>query len=121
MRRSSSNIEREPLPESYYPPPQRVRVTWAHNWTPLTTIFGDEINDPERFAFLREPYKVAATSDAAAAVVLADYPNAKTPDPIEGFFKEEDACTHRSRAAVRLPYRRACALSRHDSAASVRA
>ena len=91
------NIGREPLPDSLFPPPRKVRVSFAHNWTRLDTVVA-EVSDPARVAALKEDYQIASTSDQDAEDIERDYPSSTTPDVVLGYFKnEEDAQTEADR------------------------
>lgn len=101
------SIQREPLPDDLSPPPQRVRVTYANNWTPLETVAG-EVTDDDRIAELKEPHKIATTSDADAAALLRVYPSARDPEPVVAYFRDEaDALAEAERRFTLLTAKRA--------------
>lgn len=84
------DIDRAPLPDGTDPPPHRRRVTWARNWTVMTDLFGEvSADDPALAEYLTQPFKVASTSEASSALVIADYPNAPDFDPIDAYFNYE--------------------------------
>jgi len=89
------DIDRVALPDDIDPPPHRQRMKYSRNWTVQsgTDIFGEVIEGDPAFADrLQKDSLVATTDDAAGAAVLANYPAAPDPDPIEGYFAElEDA------------------------------
>ncbi len=87
-------IAREPLPEAYDPPAQRYRAIWGRNWTVQSDVDGQNI-PADRVAFLSEAYRVATTSDEAAAVIRTSHPRAQDPAPIESYYQlKEDAQAH---------------------------
>lgn len=78
------------LPDGVDPPPHRRRVSYEHNWTQMTDLFGQIVeNDPALADRLRGPYLLAATSEAESNAILADYPNAPDPDPIIAYFNDQ--------------------------------
>lgn len=76
------DIQKEPLPDSYNPPPWRWRVPYALNWTVQTTGLAGSVS-AARVAFLAEPNRLA---EASSAAIQADHPNAADSDPIEAYF-----------------------------------
>lgn len=83
-------LDSEPLPEPVDPPPRRRRVTWAHNFTQQSDLYGQVAEgDPALADYLSKPYKIAPTSDGDAAVILADFPFAPDPEPILGYFRDQ--------------------------------
>lgn len=84
------DIDRTALPTDVDPPPHRRRVTWARNWTVMTDLFGEVSElDPALAEYLKTPFKLATTSHAAGIAILANYPQAPDPEPIEAFFAFE--------------------------------
>ncbi len=85
------DIARERLPEALDPPPWRQRATWGRNWT----VQDDLTEDPgtgltsDRLAFLREAYRVASSSEAAAAVIKSNHPLAQDPSERQAYFRDE--------------------------------
>ena len=78
------------LPDSLDPPPKRWRVNYKKNWTVLATLAADVTeNDPVTADDLRNASRVASTSDAAMTGVVADFPDAPDPDPVQAFFALE--------------------------------
>lgn len=91
-------IAREPLPDAYDPPAQRYRAVWGRNWTVQNDVDGQNI-PADRVAFLSEAYRVAATSDAAAAMIRTSHPRAQDPAPIESYYHlQADAQAHADRS-----------------------
>lgn len=85
------DIDRVNLPEALDPPPRRRRVPYARNWTQQTDLFGQvSEDDPEFAAYLGRPYKLTSTSDDEASAVVADYPFAPDPNPVDAYFTDED-------------------------------
>lgn len=82
-----AEIDRVPLLNGLDPPPRRRRVAYARNYTTMTDLFGEvSFDDPALAEYLKTPYKLAATSDAEAAEIVADWPQAPDPDPTEAYF-----------------------------------
>ncbi len=80
-------INVENLPSSLYPPPQRVRAIYDRNWTVIENpVAGAATADADRAAWVRTPYRVATTSEAAAAAILEDHLQAQDPAVHETFF-----------------------------------
>lgn len=83
-------VDREDLPSGIDPPPRRIRVTFARNWTQQTDLFGQvSESDPDFANTLAQPYQTASTPEAASAAILADYPYAPDPAPVESYFVHE--------------------------------
>lgn len=81
------DIDRVALPDGVDPPPHRRRAIYQRNWTVMTDLFGQVISDTPQLADqLRNPYSLATTSDTDGATVLALYPDAPDPAPIESYF-----------------------------------
>jgi len=93
------DIDRTALPQSVDPPPHRRRVIYQRNYTVMTDIVGSVIETyPALADALRGPYQLATTSDARSNAVLAKYPSAPDPDPIESYFANQgDAQTEANR------------------------
>ena len=83
------DIDRVALPQTVDPPPKRWRVDYQRNYTVMTDLAGEIIEDTDAAARLRAPHSVASTTDAAAAFIVSLYPNAPDPDTIEAFFVEQ--------------------------------
>lgn len=72
-------------PSPFWPPPWRIQVTTAWNWTVQTDIAGVV---GEFFAFtLSQQYTLGTASDAA---ILADHPLAQDAEPIRNFTGPQD-------------------------------
>jgi len=81
------DINVEPLPSAFDPPPWRVRVAYDRNWTVIDDpLPGLAIVDPERSAWVRTPYRVQATSAVTGANILDDHLQAQDPDVMECYF-----------------------------------
>lgn len=79
-------IDRAPLPNGIDPPPRRRRITYAHNWTQQTDLYGYvSENNPSLAQYLATPYKIAPTLDGESIAIVANYPLAPDPDPILGY------------------------------------
>jgi hypothetical protein len=84
------DIDRVDLPGGIATPPHRRRLTYAHNWTQQTELYGQVSEDDPAFAdYLGKPYLVASTSDAESAAILLDYPFAPDPDPVLSYYADE--------------------------------
>lgn len=98
---SSERIQRIALPSGVEPIVSRVRVTWGHNFTPMTNteIVGDVLeNQAARAAFLQSDVRTVSTSDEDAAEIEADHPLAKEPEPFRLYFVDAaDAQTEADR------------------------
>lgn len=94
------DVDVERLPGALYPPPYRQRVVYERNWTVIADpVAGVLTENPARAAWLATPYKVAATSQAAADVVRQNYLQAQDGKVRESYFAlEADALAE----AVRL-------------------
>jgi Concanavalin A-like lectin/glucanases superfamily len=80
-------IDRVALPQGVDPPPHRWRMIYGRNWTVMTDLFGQvSQNDPAMADYLMSPYKLASTSESQSMQVLAEWPNAPDPNPIESYF-----------------------------------
>jgi hypothetical protein len=85
-----ADIDLSPLLSGLDPPPRRRRVAYERNWTTMTDLFGQvSFEDPAFAEYLKTPYKLAATSDADAATIVASWPQATDPDPTEAYFVYE--------------------------------
>lgn len=81
------SIDRVDLPEGVDPPPHRRRAVYARNWTVMTDLFGAVSEfDPDMAEYLKMPYKLVSTPEEDGELVLANYPDAPDPEPIESFF-----------------------------------
>lgn len=80
--------KREPLPSAVDPPPKRFRIRYDRNWTLQESGVVAVVSDDRR-AWLATPGRLASTSDADATEILADYPLAQDPEPIEAYFALE--------------------------------
>lgn len=90
---ASDRIERVRMPSGVDPIVSRLRVTWGHNFTPMTAdeIVGDVTeNQPARAAFLQQPHSTVSTADADALEIEADHPLAKEPEPFVLYFVDQD-------------------------------
>lgn len=85
------DIDRIALPEAIDPPPRRRRVAYGRNFTVQATgLYGQVSEDDPAFADrLGKAYLLASTSDDDADIILADYPYAPDPDPVEAYFVDE--------------------------------
>jgi len=83
------DVDRTALPQTVDPPPRRWRVDYHRNYTVMTDLAGEIIEDAAASALLRAPHSVASTSAAALAAIVALYPNAPDPDSIAAFFSEQ--------------------------------
>lgn len=93
------DVDRADLPRGLDPPPRRQRVAFGRNFTQQTELFGQvSEGDPDFANVLAQPYGLAATPDLSAEEVLADYPFAPDPAPVESYFANEaDARTEAER------------------------
>lgn len=83
-------IDRVALPDAIAIPPRRRRLTYAHNWTVQTDLFGQVSEvDPELADYLSKPYLFASTTDSAANAILEDYPLAPDPEPVLSYYAEQ--------------------------------
>jgi hypothetical protein len=83
------DIDRTDLPAAVATPPHRRRLTYAHNWTTQTELYGQvSENDPAFADYLGKPYLVATTSDAESLAILSDYPFAPDPDPVLSYYAD---------------------------------
>lgn len=90
---SSARIERQRLPSGIDPIVSRLRVTFGHNFTVMTNdeIVGDVLeNQPNRAAFLQQPFRTVATADADALEIEADHRLAKQTEPFVLYFVDAD-------------------------------
>jgi hypothetical protein len=77
----SGDIDRQPLPSSYRPPPWRWRMAYARSWTVQTDLNADVPGDHK--AFVAESFRVAEASNPAVKV---NYPFAQDRDPVQSYF-----------------------------------
>lgn len=86
------DIARLALPEGIDPPPWRFRVAYNRNWTVQTDLAGVVAEtDPDRVAYLAQPYELAVSAEADGMAIAADHPLAADPEPVEAFFATEAA------------------------------
>jgi hypothetical protein len=78
-----NGVTRQKLPEGLSPPPALWRIGYARNNTPVTEI-ADIVSAEER-AFALEQYRYAVAESAQTRI---DYPNARQPEPVEGYFRD---------------------------------
>jgi hypothetical protein len=75
------------LPSGVDPPPHRRRVTYKRNYTVMTDLFGLVTeDDPQTADLLRSPFSVASTGTLESNAILANFPGAPDPEPIEAYF-----------------------------------
>jgi hypothetical protein len=79
------DVQTLPMPEDLSPPPWRVRVGWARNWTPNQTDLAGSVTD-ERRAFLKEEVRFAS---AESINVRNDFPPGHEFTKTETFFRDE--------------------------------
>lgn len=79
------DIQREPLPDAYNPPPYRWRVPYQRNWTVQTTGIAGGVTAARR-AFLAEDVRLA---EALSATIQTDHAFAQDRDPIAAYFKNQ--------------------------------
>lgn len=84
------DVDRADMPRGIDPPPRRQRVTFGRNWTQQTELFGQVSETNPGFAsVLAQPYGLAGTPDLLAEEILADYPHAADPPPIQSYLANE--------------------------------
>lgn len=84
-------LDVEQLPGAFDPPPHRVRVAYARNWTVIEDPYPGAVDlDPEGTAAMKQPYKVAATGDSASAAILEDHLLSQEPAIVESFFQDQE-------------------------------
>jgi hypothetical protein len=91
------DIQREPLPDAYRPPPWRWRVPYARCWTVQTDLAGGV--SAARKAFVAEQYRLA---EATSQTILNDHPFAQDRDPIESYFQNEADATAEAMRLINL-------------------
>ena len=79
------DIEKEPLPDAYNPPPYRWRVPYQRNWTVQTSGLLGTVS-ADRRAYVAEPYRLA---EVATPSIQADHPFAHDRDPVEAYFANQ--------------------------------
>lgn len=81
------DVDRADMPAGLDPPPRRQRVVHGRNYTQQTELFGQvSEEDPDFANELGQPYTLASSPDSDADAVLADYPHAPDPNPVEAYF-----------------------------------
>jgi hypothetical protein len=96
-------IDRSPLPSGINPPPRRRRLTWAHNWTQQTDLYGYvSENNPALASYLATPYKLASTLDGESVAIVAQYPLAPDSEPLVSYLiNQADALAEAERQLAR--------------------
>ncbi len=84
-------IERQKLPDGLSPLPWRFRLAWGRNHTIQTDVEGGAGITAERVAFLREGRRLATSDALKGKRLLADHPLAQDPQPVESYFRDEEA------------------------------
>jgi hypothetical protein len=75
------DIQKEPLPSNYRPPPWRWRIPYAKCWTVQTDLAGVVAQDHK--SFVAQEYRLAEASNNA---ILVDHPFAQDGQPPKSFF-----------------------------------
>lgn len=76
------DIQKQPLPDAYNPPPYRWRVPYQRNWTVQTSGLAGAVTASRR-AFLAEQDRLA---EASSISIQTDHAFAQDRDPIEAYF-----------------------------------
>lgn len=79
------DIQKEPLPAAYNPPPYRWRVPYARNWTVQTTGIAGSVTTDRR-AYLAGQYRLA---ESVSPSIQADHPFAQDRDPVNAYFHNQ--------------------------------